>query len=293
MGEKKALDIPAINKWYTELGPDARKEAKKIFGKIGQVHFEKPDDQKTLIKYSVIAFESFRYKNNLQALGDLSSDDLKVFSQLFKDYDDIEATLYYQIIKERVAVISKLQNLVDINSKEKAIQEHVYNHLWLLDTHWERATDNALLEGNVSKEFKEVDVKLTDEEKKARLDIKYKETSGKHVIIELKRASGVYINSYDLAKQVEKYRKALRKCLTAAKREDEPMEVVCILGGKCTDWDTKDDEKRSRDSLAINGIRIVYYGQLIDNALKSYDEYLKQRKEAGRVHELIQKIDES
>lgn len=47
------------------------------------------------------------------------------------------------------------------------------------------------MEQNVQKEFAQLDAGLTNDEKKGRFDIKYKMTSGKHVIIELKRANRV------------------------------------------------------------------------------------------------------
>ena len=38
-------------------------------------------------------------------------------------------------------------------------------------------------------------------------------------------------------------------------------------------------------------IRVVLYQELIENAERSYSAFLEKRKEAGRIFELIQKID--
>ncbi len=289
-GEEKALEIAPIKVWYEALGPDYQKKAKQLFGKINQLSLDSQEDRKTLLKYSIIAFESFKYKENLEALDDLEPEDIATFSQAFSAYDDIEATLYYQIVKERLAVIKALHEKVEATARERAIQEHVYKHLWLLDPHWERATETAYMEQNVAKEFGKINAKLSKEEKKGRIDIKYKETSGKHVIIELKKAD-VSINSNKLAEQVDKYRTGLLKCLAECGKENEPIEIVCILGKKCNNWLNEAVEHQHRQSLAQQSIRVVLYGELIDSAYKSYQEFINKNAESGRVHTLIQEID--
>ena len=44
--------------------------------------------------------------------------------------DELEATLYYQIIKERIEIIKKFQQITDDDMREKVIQEYLFNHLW-------------------------------------------------------------------------------------------------------------------------------------------------------------------
>ena len=91
------------------------------------------------------------------------------------------------------------------DDKERVIQEYLYDHLWLLDPSWDRATETPLMEQNVQREFETLDrrLSLTAKEERARFDIKYKMTSGKHVIIELKRA-GRTLSHNSLLDQVEK-----------------------------------------------------------------------------------------
>jgi hypothetical protein len=290
-GEQKALEIAPIKEWYTSLTPDHKKEAKKLFGKINQLSLDNDDERKTLFKYSIIAFESFKYKNNLKALDNLQPEEIGVFGNLFSEYDDIEATLYYQIVSERLSVIGALQEKVENTAKEKILQTHIYKHLWLLDPHWERATDNAYMEQTVAKEFGSINAGLTPEEAAGRVDIKYKETSGKHIIIELKKAD-ISIDHNDLAKQVLKYKKGLKKCLVTVGKGREPVEVICVLGMKCKNWTGPDDENEGRESLEKLGIRVVLYPQLIHNAYQVYAEFIKKHEESGRIHKFIQQIDE-
>ena len=158
----------------------------------------------------------------------MSLEDIPVFLEILADIDDYEASLYYEIIQDRLSIISKLLNLVDENVLEKTLQEYLGDHLWLLDPSWDRTIEVPSLEYTVKKEFDDVSADLTPEEKRGRVDIKYKKTSGKHVIIELKRADRI-LTENELETQVLKYKSALQKALNNA-NETDPIEVVCIVG---------------------------------------------------------------
>ncbi|WP_036740127.1 MULTISPECIES: hypothetical protein [unclassified Paenibacillus] len=110
---------------------------------------ESSEDRGTLSSHAVLAFESLRYRDNLDALDKISVENLQALSEVFGRLDDLEAFLYYQIIKERIEVIRVLQDKVDANDLEKVIQEHFFNHLWLLDPSWERATDSDYMEERI------------------------------------------------------------------------------------------------------------------------------------------------
>ena len=133
--------------------------------------------------------------------------------------------------------------------------------------------------------------KLTKEEKEGRFDIKYKTTSKKHVIIELKRAERS-INSFDIGKQVSKYRNALKKILIAAGKGQEPIEIVCIVGKPPSDWIDPATEQESRDSLEKVHIRVVRYQELIEDSYSNYQAFLNKSDEVGRVYRLIRNIEE-
>ena len=290
-GTEWALQIPAIDEWFTSLGKDDRKHAESLFGKLNQLYIDSDEEKKTLLSHAVLAFESFRYKNNLNALEDISVENIQAFSEVFANLDDIEATLYHQIIGERLEVVRALQGKIEDNVLEKVIQKYLYDHLWLLEPSWERATETPLLEQQVKTAFAKLDAKLTREEKEGRFDIKYKTTSKKHVIIELKRAERS-IDSFDIAKQVSKYRNALKKILVAVGKGQEPIEVVCIVGKPPSDWIDPATEQESRESLEKLHIRVVRYQELIEDSYSNYQAFLEKSDEVGRVYRLIRNIEE-
>jgi len=289
-GTKWALEVPAINEWFTSLGGDNKKRAQSLFGKLNQLSLDSDEEKRTLLSHAVLAFESFRYKDNLDALENVLPENIQMFSEVFANHDDIEAALYHRITKGRLSVINTLKNHVDEASLEKIIQQYLYDHLWLLDPSWDRATESPLMEENVAKEWGELDAKLTPEEKSGRIDIKYKNPSGKHVIIELKRAARI-LNDVEIMGQVDKYRTALTKILETVGRGNEPVEIVCLVGRKLRQWTNPAEESMSRRSLGEKSIRVVMYQQLIEDAYASYKSYLDKGTDAGRVIKLIQSIE--
>jgi hypothetical protein len=286
-GEKEARRIPAIEEWLDSLNKDKQKQAKSMLGKIGQLTLEE-NERIELYQYSVLAFESLMYKGRLSALENLSPQNIHEFTEIFAELDDIEASLYYQIVQERLEVIHTLRKQVTNNVVERVIQEHLYKHLWLLDPSWDRATETPLMEQNVRTAFDPIDAGLSDDEKYGRFDIKYKMTSGKHVIIELKRADRE-LSQFELLEQVEKYGEALRK-LAQAIGKNEPVEIVCIVGKPLTQWENPEQQERSKQMLASQNIRVVLYQELIEDAYRSYRAFLDKHEEAGSVYELIKNI---
>ena len=284
-GERTLLaDYPKLKDWLQTLKPDARAHARQIFGKINRVAMDE-EHRKNLFAMGVQAFESHRLMGALKKLESVSEDNLDEFLRLATEYDEVEASLYYSITQGRLQMIKRLQKAVSKNAKERVLQKYLHNHLWLLDPSWERGTQMPSMEERVTKAFKEIDDKMSSDEKKeiGRADLKYCKAVGMHVIVELKRPS-VSVRSTELLTQVLKYRDALEKCLTGRR---ESVEIVCVVGKKPTNWDTPQNEQRGRYSMQMEGIRVVTYDTLIDDAYRTYSEYLKAQQEHGRLREII------
>lgn len=289
-GIEKAIEMfPAIKEWMDGLGPDKKKYAKTIFGKIHRIRTDSDVERRTLFVQAILAFEKMKYKENLDALEKISAENISALKEIFFDFDDLEATMYHDITRGRIKIVEELYNKVDEKAKEAVIQKYLFDHLWLLDTSWERATSDEFMEKSMPKLFEDVKAKLTAEEKRARIDIKYRKTTGTHVIVELKKPDR-RLSSLVLAKQIDKYRKALIKLLSSTDRKNEPYEFICVVGKDLTDWKTPDEMKVSKETLAARNARVFTYEQLIDSAYKSYQEYLAKTKDKGRIFNLIKQI---
>lgn len=289
--ERVTNSSPVIKEWYDGLSTGSRKYAKKLFAVIETMHFDGDNEKKReFLRYGILAFERLKISEKLESIDndDLISDLLK-FGEVFADLQEIEASLYWEIANERVKVIRSLADSCDTNAKEKVLQKHIYDNLWLLNPSWERATRGSeRLEQSVAKEFKDLEADLSEEERTGRLDIRYRNTSGVHVIVELKRYQPTYkVDVYDLHRQIDKYRNALKKCLKAIGRENEPITAICIIGEGVLPPEMSLEEANNK--LAGSG-RIITYDMLIHNALESYSEYLEREAKVGKLRALIDQI---
>lgn len=291
-GTQQAFVFPQIKEWFGDLDSDQKRAAERLFGRINQLPIDDDNQKRQLFVSGVLAFESLKLRNMLHRLDDVSTENLEMLNQVFIQLDDLEASAYYQIARDRLEVIRKLTGLVDENAKERALQEHLYKHLWMLDPSWERATHTELMERRIYNALQGVYDSLTQEQRDARLDIYYSTTGNKHVIIKLKRAGRV-LSTSDLYGQISLYYSAAEKVLADTGRTNEPLEFVCVVGRRLSDWDTSPTgEVRSRESLRALSARLVSYDELIENALQAYQDYVDSGEEAGRVYRLIQEISE-
>ena len=283
----EVMQSPALKEWLDELEHGIREQAESLFDKIKQLQIDEYDDRMLLYKQAALAFEQLRNRGALEQLEKITVENIPAFMKILGNFDDVEMSLYYQMIQDRLKIIAKLHEITDDNAVEKVVQECLYDHLWLLDPSWDRATETPFMEQSVKKEFGKLDDKFKPEEK-GRFDIKYKKTSGVHVIIELKRAS-IRVDELELVGQVDNYRNALEE-LVKVTGKDELVEVVCIVGKPLKQWVDKTKEKESRNSMAAKNIRVIYYQELIENSYRNYKEYLEKNQEAGRVYRLIKNI---
>lgn len=280
-GTKRALEYPSVKRWYRRMGPDKRRTAKRMFGKIEALRLDQAEPKYQLYRASMLAFEKLALKDMLGALDSWRPDhESGRLIELMSGVDEIEAANYREIVEGRLTVIEAFQNLVP-DALEHTIRDYIFEHLWLLHPSWDRATSNAHMEKTVAAEFKKV--RLTKEEERGRIDIRYRTTAGKHVIIELKKRS-VSVSVFDLGKQLEKYRSALEKCLTDRfPEEPRHIECVAILG--------KPPKGANVDAtLLANEARYVTYDQLILEAQRSYAKYLEAKENAQELSRIIKEM---
>ena len=290
-GAKKALEIPAISEWLEGLEPNLRPRARRWLGKINRISVDDPEERRQLWKHSVLAFEFYRWGENLDRLEEIDEANIEGAIELFTELDSLEANLYGQIIRQRVEVIRALRTKVDENALEKVIQRYIFDHLWLLDPSWERVEASEHMETRVENMFETVNTRLTKEEREGRLDIQYRKTAGKHVIVELKRPD-VRVSVYPLAAQIGKYRSAMTKTLDDMGLGNEPIEIVCLLGKPPLEWEAADGRRIVEETLGVQQARYVNYSQLLENASQAYSDYMQHKMTVDRLSKIIREIEE-
>ena len=290
---ERALRHPIVDEWYSRLSADTRRYAEQLFAKIESMKIADEEARREMYKSGILAFERLRLRDSLSKLQSIeTAEQMDLLAQLFGQIDEIEAVHYYEIAKARLGILEKFEQLVDEDAKERILQRHIFEHLWLLHPSWERATSNPRIEQAVTKEFGEIDASLTDDEKAGRIDIRYRTAAGEHIIVELKKY-GRTVETDKLFVQVRKYRDALKKCLdTKFPGEVNLIECIIIIGSPPEPHDPE-HARENIDVLARIGARYVLYDELIANAQSSYAEYLALQRRESDLFDIMERFDQN
>ncbi|MFC4291438.1 ATP-binding protein [Sphingorhabdus arenilitoris] len=289
-GTKDAMKVPAVSDWLNNLQGDTKKKAERWIGRLNTIR-STDDDKKELLKASILAFESYRRKDDLDRLDALKDEGLDHVLAIFKDIDDLELSYYGQIVKLRLGVINTLQNKLKQNDKELVLRDYIFEHLWLLDPAWERTKGTEHAETLVRKFLDDNTAKLKGDEKKNRIDIGYRTAGGKHVIVELKRAS-VSVPVDELMKQIRTYRDGAKAILDKTTYKDWPIEIICLLGKEPPEFKTSTGASGVAATLDTVGARIVFYDELLTNAEAAYADYLEAHVKRDKLWGVFEAIDD-
>ena len=291
-GAKVAMTVPAVSNWLSSLKGDTKKKAERWIGRLNTIRSQGDTDKKELLKASILAFESYRRKEELDRLDDIKDESMEQILDIFKNIDDLELSYYGQIVKLRIGVVRALQEKLKQNDKELVLRDYIFEHLWLLDPSWERAKGTEHAETLINNFLQEDSAALKGNEKTGRIDIGYRTAGGKHVIIELKRAS-VSVPLDDLTKQVRKYRDGARRLLRTTEYAGWPIEIICLIGKPPPEWDDVDGTGPQGVTEALKNVdaRIVFYDQLLTNSQRAYADYLMEHVKVDKLWGVFEAID--
>ncbi|WP_346075568.1 BbrUII/HgiDII family restriction enzyme [Gordonia cholesterolivorans] len=297
--KKEAPDVmgkyPKIKEWVEHLDDYQKQYAEKMIGTIASLDFEPGAEAQRidLFRSGILAFARVGLRKATDDLDALSKVTAADILPLLGKQSEYEAGLWVDILKSRVEAIEQFQNLTEADEKERVLQAHLFNHLWLLDASWERAVGSDRMEESLKKMAAgEFDLDAAGMNERDRVDIRYATMAGKHIIVELKRYS-VKADIDDLKEQGGKYGYALKEVLKARGEEDPDIEVVFVLGQapKVTAQVMKDDKDYIASTLAMVNGKVRLYDQLIENAVAQYEDYLQASTDARELDDLLGSIE--
>lgn len=284
-----ATEFPVVDQWLQTLTPKHRERAKQLMNKVNVIRFtgneaEQKAQRREVIKSQILAFEKLRLQDNIEAIQSIDVEqNIADFRDVMITVEDLEASLHRDIVEQRLAVIRKLDDDQGAKVKEVVVQEHIYNHLWLVDSRWEHKAHETDWEKTLTHHLKAA---CPDSEEGARLDIGYRTTAGRYIVIELKKP-GLKVPAYKLLDQGEKYVMALEDYFD--KNPDSspiagsrpPIDVVFIVDSCPQMNDIYENRLRG-----ING-RITTYKDLILQARIAYEDYMKASAKVGRIRDIL------
>ncbi len=285
----------ALETWYDSLGEQRDvKLAKKLITPI--LSTEHSNDEvknnaikRDLVRSAIVGFEKLRARKQLDQLDHIHDVMSVEFQRIFHTIGDIEASHYHEITRSRLHVIEKFEKeIVDTEALEKIAQTYLFEHLWLLDPTWGPVGESKVMEQTLTKELKAV---LPDSETGARLDIAYRTSTGRHVIVELKRPGLKSVDVEDLIKQGKKYKAATAEYLK--KHPDlaglhgrlPPIDVYFVTEElPRTSYGDALDDLRQQDMQAF-----TYRGMIV-NAKRAYQEYIDKSPDVSKIEDIIRHI---
>lgn len=285
--EKAKATSPALTEWLDSMPDGFRKSAETLIARLSALPIDHEEDRKLLYRHGILAFERMKLRGSTDELAAHVQDIDKLLT-ILADRDSLEASLYRDIVKSRLDAIKDFQGLVDDNDKEKVLQKYLFNHLWLLDPAWERATESAMMETRLTEEGV-ITPDMTEKEKLGRVDIVYRTTAGKHIIVELKRVERK-MKLLELQEQGSTYVDKLRKILLAQGEAAPNIEVVFVLGKPIDEEGDNPDRLKSSMAAISPGSRIVHYDSLIKGAQEAYSEFLEKSKQLDRLERIANRI---
>lgn len=285
--DKAKAANPALAQWLDGLPTGFQKSAEVLVARISAIPMEDEEDRKLMYRHGILAFERMKLRGSAEALAE-GIDNIEELLSLLADRDALEASLYRDIVKSRLEAIKDFQKITDDDAKERVLQKYLFDHLWLLDPAWERATGSEIMETRMAEDGVTVD-DLTEKEKLGRVDIKYRTIAGKHVIVELKKA-GRKMKLIDLQSQGQTYVDKLTKILAAMGEPTPDIEVIFVLGKAVEEQSTKPDRVKNSMAAVSPGSRIVYYDTLIRGAQNSYAEFLKESLKLDKLEYIVNQL---
>jgi hypothetical protein len=284
---KAKEENPALAGWLAGLPDGYQKSAETMVAKISSLPMDDSHDRRTMYKHAVLAFERMKLRGFThefaEGIGDIES-----ILVLLSDRDSLEASLYRDIVKSRLEAIAAFQWIVDADAKERVLQQYLFDHLWLLDASWERATGSDIMESRLTEEDVIV-VDLTRKESLGRVDIKYRTSAGKHIIVELKKARRK-MKLIELQEQGQTYVDKLIKILRAQDELTPNIEVVFVIG-EPLDEEAQNPSRVKNSMAAVSpGSRIIHYDTLIKGAQEGYAEYLRSTREVDKLQAIVDRL---
>lgn len=286
---------PAVKEWLEGLNsPGDRRLAERLMMGIHNMPSTKDEqrDRETkrlLYQGTIAAFERLKVHKRLGELENIVSVDTPEFVQLISSIDQLEEAYYWDIVNNRLKVIDDFErNIVNRKALEKIAQKYLFDHLWLLDPAWERVSRSEEIEKTLTAYLKK---EVPDAA--ARLDIAYRTTAGKHVIIELKRPGKTALQPAELIEQASRYKIAANKWFEEHPDSTygQPAIDICLLLEIDVFARAGTAAKQTYyPQLAAANTRILTYAGLLQNAKKAYHDFLAKRPTITAMEKLISRI---
>lgn len=297
-GKDVPEDFPIVKEWLDTLNPRHQAKASQLVGRVNTMRFSgnkkaRRDQRRGVLKHMILAFEHLQLKDNINAIDSIDVEkNAGEFAQVLLSIEDIEATMHHDLVSQKLAVVKKLDEQVSQKVRERVVQDHIYNHLWLVDSSWEYKDNPTDFELKLTEHLKKA---CPDTEEGARLDIGYRTTAGKYIVLELKKP-GLTVQIDKLISQGTKYATALKEYFhsnpgSCPVHGKVPIIEVIFIVNKRPNIPSYSEEHYDGVLKNLNAV-ITTYEDLINRAMSSYEDYLASNRKIGKLRDILKSLED-
>jgi RecB family endonuclease NucS len=252
------------------LQPSERAEAQKVIHTLASIPSVTDDADRAgqLINMILRAFEDSSFFALLKALDATNQEEREAVLQLVRELDVLETVKTAEVVRARVGVIRKFQQMIAANVPEKPdMHDFLLKHPWLIDPEWQVVEHETRLETMLIERFG-LDRNADDDSKK-RVDFFCVGTRGRYLVVEIKRPATTI--GQDEVAQLVNYVGYLREQAPTTGQEMAPAYYEGVLVGH----HLSPDGRRWATFAAKDGITVRPWNELFDVAERIHREFLQ------------------
>ncbi len=255
----------------SRLMPREQAEARAVVRKLASIESvtDDLDRARELLDLVLRAFEDGAFFALIKALGQTDQAEREQILKLVTELDVFETVKYAELVRARVEVIHKFQEMIANDVPEKPdMQDFLFDHPWLIDPEWIVVEHEKGLETLLVDHFK-LDPQA-DPDSDKRVDFFCVSTRGRYLVVEVKRPSKP-IGQQEVV-QVMNYVSYLRQ--QAPGQSGRPNHYEGVLVGH----HVTPDGVRWRELADKSQVVVKSWRELLDAAERTHREFLEAVK---------------
>ena len=108
-GTKLARTIRVLSDWLDSLMGDTKRKAQKWVGRINAIRTDRGPDRMELLKASILAFERYRQREQLDSLDNLSAESVEALLPIIRDVDPSDASTELSLAGQGIAALRRIR----------------------------------------------------------------------------------------------------------------------------------------------------------------------------------------
>jgi len=272
----KLKQKPDIKEWFEGLSKPEQDRATKAFNAITKNDELSEERTFELAGYVRDIFKFNAFQELSEKITEATPDDVPKIIQLFRDWEHLEASEMYRILKGRIATINKLETFIKKDAKEvPTIHEYMKKFPWILDPRWTVIYDEVRFSKLLKEKFPDKDKPPKDR----RIDFLCFTTWPAIIVVELKRPGSPV--GKDELEQLREYVLFIEEHKGGTDPQFSHNKVFGYL--------ICENEQRShaydirREKLAEQGMYVRKYTELLAVAKNTNDDFISKYEELKKL----------